>query len=84
MTDSELNRRVAEIRASGRPLEEVLDELILEPDAFVLDVIRMIMRAYDKRLLEAKGLVEVRCYELTQAGKKKPRGKKKSRGPDHA
>ena len=52
------------IKRSGRPMAEVLDELILAPGAGSLDVIGVMMVAFDLGLGEAKGLVGGRCHEL--------------------
>ena len=59
--------RGEEIRLSGRPMAEVLDELILEDGAHVLPVIVIIRVAYGLGLKEAKALVEGRCHELKAA-----------------
>ena len=56
--------RAEEIKRQGRPMAEVLDELILAPGAGSLDVIGVMMVAYDLGLGEAKSLVGGRCHEL--------------------
>ena len=71
MTDSELDSAAHALEISGLPLAETLDGLILAEGARILDVVRIVMLAYNLSLAEAKGAVETRCYELRQKGLKK-------------
>ena len=61
---NDVEARAAEVRASGLPLDAVLDDLIREEGSHPIYVIQVVMDAYSLSLPEAKGVVETRCHEL--------------------
>lgn len=71
--------RAMEIRMGGLPIEEVVDDLILNvkahphPDAArPLQVILVLMDAFKVSLGVAKGLTEIRCSEIEAGGSRDP------------
>jgi len=68
--------RLNEIKALGKPVEDLLDDLILEekakPHPNPLNVMWLLMAAYGMHLKEAKLLTGIRCSELDQGQPKDP------------
>jgi len=68
--------KVEEVKASGKPLEDCLDDLILEekskPHPNPLNVMWVLIRAWGVDLRVAKLLTGIRCSELDQGQPKDP------------
>jgi hypothetical protein len=68
--------KVEEVKASGKSLEDSLDDLILDekakPHPNPLNVMWVLIHAFGLGLREAKLLVGIRCSELDQGMPKSP------------
>jgi len=63
----DIEAQIAEIRASGRSLDDILDGLILADGASPLEVMWVVMAVSGVSLMEAKSRVMTRCHELKNA-----------------
>lgn len=63
-----IDKKVEEIIAGEKKLEEVLDDLILKDPANPIEVLLILMRAFGLRLIQAKPIMEKRCWELKNRG----------------